>query len=426
MNAVMRPQVIGFRNSTVFQWPLVKMQDVCTLNYGRALTAGDRRNGHVPVYGSNGRTGWHDTPLSIGPTVILGRKGQGNLGVEWCEGPFWVIDTAYYATFKPHVSPRYFYYFVNFVGLNHLKDGTSNPSLSRDVFAVQPLPLPPLDEQRAIETALAAFDNKIELNRRMNETLEAMAQAIFRDWFVDFGPTRRKLEGATDPVTIMGGLVQDAEQAQSFADLFPATLDDYGLPEGWLYKSIYSVAKVIYGAPYASKQFNSEGRGRPLARIRDLPRHEGGVFTEEVHPKEYLIAPGDIAVGMDGEFRAYLWQGDQTLMNQRICCFSPVESDNRAFLYLGIKPLLATHETTAIGTTVIHLGKKEIDGFTLPFGGNRVLEKFSHIADPLIAKLVANGQQNSTLAATRDLLLPKLMSGEIRLSEAEDLMEAAQ
>lgn len=111
-----------FRADTEFQWPLVEMSEVVTLNYGKALKEDVRRSGAVPVYGTNGRTGWHDTSLGHGPTVILGRKGMGNLGVEWCEGPFWVIDTAYYTSFREDVLPRFFYYFTNYVGLNHLKD----------------------------------------------------------------------------------------------------------------------------------------------------------------------------------------------------------------------------------------------------------------------------------------------------------------
>lgn len=88
-------------------------------------------------------------------------------------------------------------------------------------------------QQSRIADVFCSLDDKVELNRRTNETLEAMAQAVFRDWFVDFGPTRRKIEGATDPVVVVGGLVTDAERAQGLADLFPATLGEDGLPEGW-------------------------------------------------------------------------------------------------------------------------------------------------------------------------------------------------
>lgn len=86
----------GFSRNTKFAWPLVAASTVVELVYGEGLTEQHRRPGSIPVYGTNGRCGWHDTPLTKGPGVILGRKGMGHLGVEWCEKDFWVIDTAYY------------------------------------------------------------------------------------------------------------------------------------------------------------------------------------------------------------------------------------------------------------------------------------------------------------------------------------------
>ena len=286
-----------------------------------------------------------------------------------------------------------------------------------DLFNLQP------EEREAIGNLLSTLDDKIELNRRMNGTLEAMARAVFRDWFVDFGPTRRKAamkyKGAeTDPVAILGLLLPDPTRATPLAALFPASLGDNGLPEGWEERAIYDFAKVVYGAPFKSKQFNSEKRGRPLARIRDLPKHEGGNYTEEVHPREHLIEPGDIVVGMDGEFRAYVWQGKSTLMNQRVCSFVAHNKANRAFVWLGIQPQLFANENSAIGTTVIHLGKGDIDRFQLLSTNSDILLEFSKLVEPMIDLIVVNGQENQTLAATRDLLIPKLMSGEIRLKDA--------
>jgi type I restriction enzyme S subunit len=84
----------GFSLTNDWPWPLVKAGDLVALNYGKALRDPDRTHGDIPVYGTNGRCGWHDRPLMRGPGVILGRKGQGPLGVEWCDGDFWVIDTA--------------------------------------------------------------------------------------------------------------------------------------------------------------------------------------------------------------------------------------------------------------------------------------------------------------------------------------------
>ncbi|TCA50968.1 restriction endonuclease subunit S, partial [Rhizobium pisi] len=112
--------------------------------------------------------------------------------------------------------------------------GSLIPHFKKGDFDKLRIPLPERRQQVFIGDYYLELSQKIELDRRNNETLEAMAQAIFRDWFVDFGPTRRKIEGASDPAEIMGGLVIGADQAQQLADLFPAGLGDNGLPEGWM------------------------------------------------------------------------------------------------------------------------------------------------------------------------------------------------
>ena len=131
--------------------------------------------------------------------------------------------------------PLYVYY--NLSGrkaeLQQLASGSSaQPMLNKSNFSQISLELPPIAEQTAIADLLSSLDDKIELNRRTNETLEAMAQAIFRDWFVDFGPTRRKIDGATDPVEVMGGLVSDPDRARELAALFPAVLATMGCRRG--------------------------------------------------------------------------------------------------------------------------------------------------------------------------------------------------
>src|SRR5450759_3804042 len=167
-----------------FAWDAVKFQgrrigEVVSLSYGKALQENTRRPGLVRVYGTNGPCGYHDTPLAAAPGVVLGRKGQGHLGVKWVNAPFWVIDTAYYASVaKSEVDLRWFYFITNYVGLDHLKTG-EKPGLSRDIFERQIFPFPKVDEQRAIARVLGALDDKIELNRRMNRTLEELAAALF-------------------------------------------------------------------------------------------------------------------------------------------------------------------------------------------------------------------------------------------------------
>jgi type I restriction enzyme, S subunit len=221
------------------RWPLIASRDLFELKYGRALVETLRRPGPVAVYGTNGRCGSHDEALFKGPGVILGRKGQGPLGVEWSDDDYWVIDTAYSLTpLRPDVDLKYAYFLIKHIGLNHLKDGTSNPTLSRDSFGAQALPLPPLDQQRAIAHILGTLNDKIELNRRMNETLEAMARSLFKSWFVDFDPVRAKAEG------------RDSGLPKPLADLFPARLVDSELgeiPQGWEVARFADTIEIVGG-----------------------------------------------------------------------------------------------------------------------------------------------------------------------------------
>lgn len=269
------------------------------------------------------------------------------------------------------------------------------------------LVIPPVELQRTISDMILPVDEKIELNRRMNETLEAMARAIFKDWFVDFGPTRAKMEGRAPY------LVPD------LWSVFPDRLDAAtGLPEGWGSSSIYECANVIYGAPFASKLFNTEKIGQPLIRIRDLVDENPEIWTSEIHPKGHLVTSGDIVVGMDGEFRSYLWGGDDAWLNQRVCVFMPRRGFSSAFVRNCIIEPLAQVEASEIATTVIHLGKNDIDRFVITMPPGDLIKSYGLIGQPLYDRIVANKRESKTLAQTRDLLLPRLMSGEVRLREA--------
>ena len=250
---------------------------------------------------------------------------------------------------------------------------------------------------------LGSLDDKIELNRRMNETLEATAQAIFRDWFVDFGPTRRKLEGATDPLTIMGGLVQDTERAKALADLFPSALGDDGLPVGWTFCRLEDVLELAYG------------KALPKSERRDgtIPVYgSGGVggFHDTA-----LVSGPSVIVGRKGTVGSLYWENDD---------FYPIDT---VFYVKSKRPMTYCHqllqtlglETMNTDAAVPGLNRNNAYRLEVPQPHNStLLSEFGEIADVLRSKITANVRENRTLAATRDLLLPKLMSGEVRLSAA--------
>jgi type I restriction enzyme S subunit len=300
--------------------------------------------------------------------------------------------------------------------------GHGTGRLALDALLSMPVKLPSSSEQRAIAHLLTALDDKIELNRRMGETLESIARTLFKSWFIDFDPVRAKAEGRRT------GLSDDLEA------LFPKMLGDDGLPNGWRLESIYSFAEVIYGAPFASRYFNSERRGLPLIRVRDLQGHDPTIFTDERHPNAKIISAGDIVVGMDGEFRCHIWRGPPSYLNQRVCNFRPVEASSSLFpvgqvpplfLVLSLEGPLASLEGGAVGTTVIHLGKKDIDTIQLVAPGADVLNAFGLVTQPLLKRLLSCSAERSTLADLRDTLLPKLISGELRIGDAENRIVAA-
>jgi type I restriction enzyme S subunit len=197
------------------------------------------------------------------------------------------------------------------------------------------------------------------------------------------------------------------------------------VPVGWRVASAYEVSSVVYGAPFKSALFNSVGDGVPLIRIRDLGNEDPNVFTTESHAKGYLVQPGDLLVGMDGEFRPHLWRGPSAWLNQRVCCFKPNPGIPRAFVHYSIEALLNFFESSKTGTTVIHLGKSDIDTFRILVPQAAVMAAFGKVADPIDSLAVVKSAESRTLAAIRDALLPKLISGEIRVKDAEKMMGQA-
>ena len=225
---------------------------------------------------------------------------------------------------KEGIDEHYLYYLTQ-TKINELKKlshGSVFDTITRETFEKVTCHVPPLPVQRKLASILSALDDKIETNNAICRNLEEQAETLFKSWFVDFEPF------------------------------------NYQRPSDWIKSDIYSLSEIIYGAPFSSSSFNLDKKGLPLIRIRDLKKQESEVFTEEVHPKAYVISPGDIVVGMDGEFTPYIWGGVAGLLNQRVCVFKNKRKKGTFFLFFSIKPQLEYIEQTEMATTVIHIGKK--------------------------------------------------------------------
>ena len=286
---------------------------------------------------------------------------------------------------KEGTDSTFLYYLIKnsvrmFKAMTH---GSVFDTITRDTFANIEVVIPDIEMQHRIAKILADIDDKIENNERINDNLFEQMQALYKDWFVNFEP--------------FGGV----------------------RPSGWNNTNIYAIANMIYGAPFASKLFNTDGLGKPIIRIRDLKEQTFVTFTTEEHPKGHLIQPGDIVVGMDGEFRPYIWGNESAWLNQRVCIFESNRPKGKAFVLYTIKPLLNKIEQTQVATTVIHIGKKDFDAFEIVLPDEATLDSFDSITAPMVEKIVNNSLQNKRLAVLRDTLLPKLMSGELDVSRID-------
>ena len=253
--------------------------------------------------------------------------------------------------------------------------------------------LPDIQTQSKFIQFCSSILEKIEINKRINDNLEQQAQALYKSWFVDFEPFK------------------DGNFVESELGL---------IPEGWEVGGIYKYVNVIYGAPYKSSLFNEDKEGYPLIRIRDLKSFAPQFYTTEILPQtEYIIA-GDVVAGMDAEFTPYIWQGDKGVLNQRCCKFKgQYQWISNYYLLNLLKPELEYVQSYKTGTTVSHLGKADIDRFNVIIPPESVVKDFSSIVDALLKQKIKGANEIRSLTATRDSLLPKLISGELKINEID-------
>lgn len=283
------------------------------------------------------------------------------------------------------------------------------------------LPIPPQEVQSKISELLSAIDDKIELNRRMNETLEAMAQAIFRDWFVDFGPVRRKMAGATDPVAIMGGLTPDPTRAAELAALFPDTLGDDDLPVGWTAGDFGDLATTAGESVDPTRL----GEHTPYIGLEHMPRRSISLvnwdYAGKVSSQKSRFSCGQV---LFGKLRPYFHKVGIAPVDG-VCSTDIVVLDSRTDFDRELIACCASSDAfvaftdlTSSGTKMPRTSWSHMKSYELAIADAPVRRAFSELIRPMHQKVVGSVGENRTLAETRDYLLPRLMSGEVRVGDA--------
>ena len=305
--------------------------------------------------------------------------------------------------------------------------GSTQPKLA--LFRIEDIrvPVPPLPEQRRIAHILGTLDDKIENNRKTAKTLEDMAQAIFQSWFVDFDPVRAKMSGESKE-----SICKRLKLTPEILDLFPDRLVDSELgeiPEGWGVKSLDSIGNFLNGL--AMQKFPSSGQDDALPVIKIAQLRAGDLTCADQASREiesqFVIHDGDILFSWSGSLECVLWSGGIGALNQHLFKVTPKSNYPRWLCYFGIHHFLEFFREIAAGkaTTMGHIQRHHLSDtkLALPCASN--LDTMNKPIQFIFEAMWMRAVEARKLSSLRDTLLPKLISGEIRVPEAEDLVQEA-
>jgi type I restriction enzyme S subunit len=280
-----------------------------------------------------------------------------------------------------------------------------------------PLPWPPKEQRDAIVHILRTLDDKIELNRTINRTLETLARATFKEWFVEFDPVRAKAEGRK-PYGMDDVMVA----------LFPDVFEDSRLgkiPRGWQIKALDQIADFLNGL--ALQNFPPQGADSlPVIKIAQLRSGDtkGSDRASTDVPSDYVVSDGDVLFSWSGSLEVVIWTGGRGALNQHLFKVSSATYP-KWFVFHWVREHLPDFQAIAAGkaTTMGHIQRHHLSDAMLPVPPDPLLATADRVMQPLLEAWIANALQNRTLAAIRDALLPKLISGEIQLKDAENVVE---
>jgi type I restriction enzyme S subunit len=429
--------------------------DEISLEYGKALRGYESAHGPVRVFGSNGPVGWTDKALATGPGVILGRKGAYR-GVQYSEGDFFVIDTAYYVVPKTDLDMRWLYYAIQYHKLGEIDDGSPIPSTTRAAVYVRELDVPPKGVQREMARILESIDNKIDLNRRIDQTLEAMAQAIFQSWFVDFDPVKAKIaakaEGRDPLLAAMSAISGKAEaeldalspeqyeQLAATAALFPDEMEASGLgeiPKGWQSSTLGEIC-AAYGGLIQTGPFGSQlhardycDEGIPVVMPQDLSVQR--IQTSKIarisesdaqRLQRHRMKQGDVVFSRRGDVGRHAlvtkqevgWLCGTGCLLVRPSTTSPIST--YVSCALALPETLEWLLRHAVGATMPNLNTAILSELPMLSARSEVIAAFENFFSSLVAAKNSHLSEVSTLATLRDTLLPKLLSGELPVADA--------
>ncbi len=358
------------------EWREVNLDEIVKFRRGHDLTVANILEGSYPVAGSNGVIGYHNQFTTMAPGITLGRSGN-SIGVaHYYDKNFWAHNTTLYTTEFISSWPKYIFYFLRTIDFSALNSGSAVPSLNRNHIHSIRVKIPDLREQKAIAAVLSSFDNKIDLLHRQNKTLEAMAETLFRQWFVEEAG-------------------EDWENGK-LGDEFDFTM----------------------GQSPSGSSFNQEGIGTPM--------FQGNADFEFRFPTErvYTTEPTRFAQRFDTLISVRAPVGAQNMAHKACCIGRGVaafryKNNNNYYTYTYFKLRSLMEEIKKFndeGTVFGSISKSDFDTLEAIIPPFELIMEFEKETKPINDKVIENCTQIRTLETLRDTLLSKLMSGEVRVT----------
>jgi len=395
-------------------WEKKKWGALASLAYGKALRKDQYSGSSFPVYGTNGQIGWHGQPLCQTSGVIIGRKGAYR-GVHYSEKPFFVIDTAFYLVPKNNneFDIKWAYYQLLDFDINKIDSGSAIPSTSREAFYEIPVRLPPLDVQKKISSILSTYDDLIENNTRRIRILEEMAQSLYREWFVHFRfPGHEKVKMVDSPLG--------------------------KAPEGWALFTLETVCDRITDGAHDSPA--SVENGYPMASVKDM--HDWGFNIDgcrQIGEEDYerLVRndcrpkKNDVLIAKDGSYLKHTFvvceEQDLAILSS-IAILRPNELIRPNYLNFILRDpkIKGRMKGVVSGVALPRIILKDFRKFKVLVAPLSIQNEWSQTVDQLVDLCRSLLLANENLHRTRDLLLPKLISGNIEVENLSGLAVATK
>jgi type I restriction enzyme S subunit len=375
-------------------WKTYKLSDALEIKYGKDhKKIGD---GNIPIYGTGGIMRFGNQSLYDQESILIPRKGSLN-NIYYINEPFWTVDTLFWSKINREiVNAKYLYYALKLLDFANMDVGSAIPSLTTSLLNRIEIILPPLTEQRAIASMLSALDDKIELNLQMNKTLEEMAMALYKHWFIDFGPFK------------------DGDFVESELGLIPA---------GWEVKTIGDVIETIGGGTPKTSEPNYWQNGdidwySPTDLTTSNSLYSLGTakkITSRGLAKSSakLLPPNTLLMSSRATIGALTITRKEACTNQGFISMIPNDKISVFQLYCWAKANMKLIESKANGSTFKEISKSEFRALLITIGSrhNEYLLKSSE----LFARIESNLIENQILKPQREHLLPKLISGEVKI-----------